>query len=237
MELIDLLGAIVVRGQTIHELAQADPAVLPGWARSKGQSHSSRAQQLYAKTLLSLIETVHFTGFTGPVVAAPPPVAAAPPAAAPFAGPPAALARRRGMVVYPGPPTIAATGDLTFSDLFVQVVATAKRLWQFAPWVVTIACLIVLLQILSHPEAVLVFPLRVLSGLQWYCTFAVDRLVQRLELEAYRTLFGHAPSIQPASSAEASSVVPFSSPAVAYQGAPSYGLWGWILAAVAFFRK
>ena len=128
MELIDLSGAIVVRGQTIHELAQANPAVLPGWARSKGQSHSSRAQQLYAKTMLSLIETVHFTGFTGPVAAAPPLVAAAPPAAAPFAGPPAALARRRGMVVYPGPPTMAAGGDFSLSDLFVQAVATAKRL-------------------------------------------------------------------------------------------------------------
>ena len=111
-------------------------------------------------------------------------------------------------------------------------------MWQLAPLAVTVFCLYCVLQVLSHPEALLVVPLRILSGVQWYCSFVVDRLLQRLELEAMRTLFGHLSLPAPASSTETFSTfagAPVTAPA--QPGYASFGPWGWILALFALLRK
>ncbi len=100
---------------------------------------------------------------------------------------------------------------------------------------------LILFGALLHPDALLMIPLRLASLCGMYVTFVIQRVVQRIELEASVAFFGGTGYAYPAPADPSTSMAPAPVPAPpnlqVHHAASPFHMLGWLLALVCWVRK
>ena len=176
-------------GDTFTDHLANNPGDITVWASSRRQTVEAIDKRTFARALLALIDVANLVGpgAAGVGAAIPPPAAPPPVVAVPmavrmpaFAGPPATLAVRRGVIAYR---MHAAQQRPTWQTWWV-----AATSW-FPQWLTSVLIFMVI-GLLSRPETLLIVPLKMLSFLQAYASFAIERMIGRAEFELSLMFFG-----------------------------------------------
>ena len=122
------------------------------------------------------------------------------------------------------------------------------RTWRWvtswAPWACTIIAMFAVVGLLFRPETILFVPLRLVSLVQLYFSFVLERIISRAELELASALFGGSSqpvmlSALPASSEPGTPSQPMhyiqQQPPSLFNG--NLSLFGWCAAILAVLRK